>query len=162
MSQGQHSEPCQALCLEDGRFRARHPRACLLAARMLAWESRLPADKVPSLPCSTLPRQQGALKYHHNEKRPRCQGTLVVRKCSTRGGGSTARAVDPPLNPCLRQAYVWSADFHVAPVACAAPLLEEAGAAVHAEVDFANCVHYPRFCRQRLKVRGCSGWLGQS
>ena len=58
--------------------------------------------------------------------------------------------------------YLWSADFHVAPVACNAQIYEEAGGYVHAEVDFPNCIFYPRFCAKRLKVLAHDNWRGFS
>ena len=48
-------------------------------------------------------------------------------------------------------AYLWSVDFHGAPVACNVPVLREAGIVVHAEVDYVNC-RYFGLCKKRLKV----------
>jgi hypothetical protein len=44
--------------------------------------------------------------------------------------------------------YGWSLDFHAAPIACSAVLWEEAGAVLHAEVDFHNCKYFAsgRYC----------------
>lgn len=52
------------------------------------------------------------------------------------------------------KAYVWTSDFHVSPIACDAVLLEgpEINAVVKAEVDFQNCVHYPKYCMKTMKV----------
>ena len=57
--------------------------------------------------------------------------------------------------------YVWSVDFHGAPIACNLPLLVEQGAAIHAEVDFDNCVYYG-VCKRRLAVLGFDDWRGFS
>ena len=61
-----------------------------------------------------------------------------------------------------RKPYIWSNDFHVTPIACTAPLLEELGAEVHAEVDFSNCENHPKFCKSRLKVLEFDDWRGFS
>jgi len=92
-------------------------------------------------------------------------------RCFTDGAFRAARAQDTCRSLVWRQAawaervppdqpYVWTADFHAAPMACDAPLLEKLGAIVHGEVDFSNCGHYPSLCRKRLKVLGFDAWRG--
>jgi hypothetical protein len=55
----------------------------------------------------------------------------------------------PPDRP-----FVWVSDFHVSPIACDAPILEsrELNAVIKAEIDFQNCVHYPQYCMNDIKV----------
>ena len=55
--------------------------------------------------------------------------------------------------------YLWATDFHSAPVACNLPIYKMAGAVVHSEVDYGNCV-YAGSCRNRLEVLGVEGNLG--
>ena len=50
-----------------------------------------------------------------------------------------------------RLAYLWTVDFSAGPVSCILPLLVEAGAAVHAEVDGPDCARYG-LCKRRLEV----------
>ena len=59
------------------------------------------------------------------------------------------------------EAYVWSVDFHGAPVACNVPVLKEAGIVVHAEVEFGNCRFFG-LCKDRLRVLGFDDWRGFS
>eukprot|EP01038_Epipyxis_sp_PR26KG_P011271 gene11271-15122_t len=47
--------------------------------------------------------------------------------------------------------YIWTSDFHSGPINCQMPIFREAGAVVHAEVDYGNCI-YSGYCKDRLKV----------
>eukprot|EP00658_Telonema_sp_P-2_P002065 TRINITY_DN10785_c0_g4_i1.p1 TRINITY_DN10785_c0_g4~~TRINITY_DN10785_c0_g4_i1.p1 ORF type:complete len:720 (+),score=74.54 TRINITY_DN10785_c0_g4_i1:1-2160(+) len=58
--------------------------------------------------------------------------------------------------------YIWNTDLHAGPIACNAPLLKEAGALVHAEIDFGNCKYNRKVCKDRLKVFGYDEWRGFS
>ena len=55
--------------------------------------------------------------------------------------------------------YLWATDFHSAPAACNLPIYKMAGAVVHSEVDYGNCV-YVGSCKNRLEVLGVDGNLG--
>ena len=55
--------------------------------------------------------------------------------------------------------YIWSTDFHAGPISCQIPVFREAGAVVHAEVDFGNC-EYVGYCRSRLRVLSYDDWRG--
>ena len=55
--------------------------------------------------------------------------------------------------------YLWATDFHSAPVACNSKIYQAAGAVVHSEVDYGNCV-YSGTCKNRLKVLGWDDNLG--
>ena len=118
---GHERARCQALCLLDEAFLRGHPEACALARRMLHFANSLPALSARAAGVAGIITAEG----------PAALGAA--------GGAAYGAAVSPH-----DRAYVWSMDLHVAPFACDAPLLEELGAAVHAEVDFANCAHYPR------------------
>eukprot|EP00658_Telonema_sp_P-2_P039455 TRINITY_DN2822_c0_g1_i9.p1 TRINITY_DN2822_c0_g1~~TRINITY_DN2822_c0_g1_i9.p1 ORF type:complete len:1003 (-),score=166.34 TRINITY_DN2822_c0_g1_i9:253-3261(-) len=55
--------------------------------------------------------------------------------------------------------YLWSVDLHSGPLACNSKIMREAGAVLHAEIDFGNCVHSKEhMCRDRLKVLENNQW----
>eukprot|EP00471_Norrisiella_sphaerica_P000678 CAMPEP_0184483562 /NCGR_PEP_ID=MMETSP0113_2-20130426/5235_1 /TAXON_ID=91329 /ORGANISM="Norrisiella sphaerica, Strain BC52" /LENGTH=686 /DNA_ID=CAMNT_0026864055 /DNA_START=1859 /DNA_END=3919 /DNA_ORIENTATION=+ len=58
--------------------------------------------------------------------------------------------------------YIWNTDLHAAPIGCNYDLFEAIGGVVHAEVDFPNCVHFPRTCPNSpgLKVLSHNNWGG--
>lgn len=58
--------------------------------------------------------------------------------------------------------YVWCSDFHAAPIVCNREIYEAAGAVVHAEIDFGNCMYHEGTCKQRLKVLAFDNWRGFS
>lgn len=47
--------------------------------------------------------------------------------------------------------YLWTNDFHAAPIGCQAGLFAEIGVVVHAEIDGFHCEHFG-LCRKRLKL----------
>lgn len=56
--------------------------------------------------------------------------------------------------------YVWTSDFHAAPFATNQEIYVDAGAVLHAEIDFPNCQFFPGTCKQRLKVLSNDDWRG--
>jgi len=52
-----------------------------------------------------------------------------------------------------KQLYLWNTDFHSAPVSCNLDIYQAAGAVVHSEVDYGNCI-YSGSCKDRMKVLG--------
>lgn len=49
------------------------------------------------------------------------------------------------------KAYVWTADLHSGPFSCDRSVMEEAGAATHAEIQYSKCA-YTGVCADRLRV----------
>ena len=92
-------------------------------------------------------------------------GAVPVEAATAAAAGVALRPqIDAPWServPLGEKTYVWSVDFHGAPLACNLPILVEQGAAVHAEIDFANCVYYG-LCKRRLKVLSFDEWRGFS
>ncbi|KAG2388533.1 hypothetical protein C9374_000697 [Naegleria lovaniensis] len=58
--------------------------------------------------------------------------------------------------------YLWTSDFHAAPIGCNMNILSEVGIETHAEIDYENCRHFPGTCKTRLKVLSIDGWKGVS
>eukprot|EP00658_Telonema_sp_P-2_P038674 TRINITY_DN276_c0_g1_i8.p1 TRINITY_DN276_c0_g1~~TRINITY_DN276_c0_g1_i8.p1 ORF type:complete len:1262 (-),score=285.14 TRINITY_DN276_c0_g1_i8:299-4084(-) len=61
--------------------------------------------------------------------------------------------------------YLWNTDLHAGPLSCNIPVLNEAGALVHGEIDFGNCVYSGKtqsVCKDRLKVLRYDNWRGFS
>ncbi|KAL9643487.1 hypothetical protein ABK040_010101 [Willaertia magna] len=58
--------------------------------------------------------------------------------------------------------YLWTSDFHAAPIGCNMDILKEADIEPHAEVDFGNCMFFKGTCKQRLKVLSFDDWKGFS
>jgi hypothetical protein len=57
------------------------------------------------------------------------------------------------------QTYIWTSDLHHGPMSCQIALFRDAGAVVHPEIDFGNCM-YCGFCKERLKVLSYDDWRG--
>ncbi|KAL9645632.1 hypothetical protein ABK040_015847 [Willaertia magna] len=58
--------------------------------------------------------------------------------------------------------YLWTSDFHAAPIACNRDLLTQVGIVTHAEIDFGNCIFFEDTCKNRLKVLHHDNWRGFS
>eukprot|EP00040_Diaphanoeca_grandis_P004279 m.27877 g.27877 ORF g.27877 m.27877 type:complete len:960 (+) comp15826_c0_seq2:152-3031(+) len=55
--------------------------------------------------------------------------------------------------------YLWNTDFHSSPVSCNLQIYEAAGAVVHSEVDYGNCI-FAGSCKNRMRVLGWDDNLG--
>ena len=60
------------------------------------------------------------------------------------------------------QLYLWTSDFHAAPIACNREVMKEAQIVTHAEIDYGNCIYFTDTCRSRLKVLRHDNWRGFS
>jgi hypothetical protein len=125
------------LCLSDAFNASYHAGHRAPACNVLCDElSPIDAPAVAVPPSTTLPRVP-----------PFCAAFASERKWKAAFPGKV---------------YVWSSDFHVAPIACNREIYEAAGAVVHAEVDFGNCMYHKDMCKQRLKVLSFDNWRGFS
>ena len=64
--------------------------------------------------------------------------------------------------PLRNKMYLWTTDFHAAPIGCNMKLLRSVGIETHPEIDYGNCVHFPGTCKERLKVLEIDRWRGMS
>ena len=62
----------------------------------------------------------------------------------------------PWENRMQNKTYLWTMDFHGGPTNCDIPIIQEAGGAIHAEID--GMCHFYGLCRDRLKVIRAGHW----